>query len=220
MVSEKLSPQVKREFHKRLLRWFEDNRREMPWRATSNPYHVAIAELMLLRTKADQVVKVYTQFLKRFPTVEALANAQPEDIASVAASLGLRWRVRKIADFARDIVTMFGGEIPREREDLLSVTGIGSYTADAIRCFAFREPCLVVDANTSRLLDRFFGLCETGELRRKRTIMEAAGVLVPESSPREFNWALLDLCAGVCRARAPLCDRCPLQGLCHHGRKT
>jgi len=199
-----------------LLKWFGTNRRSFPWRQTTDPYRIVIAEIMLQRTKAPQVEGCYLQFLQRFPSVQDLSAVSVEDISQAIASLGLAWRAEKIKALATDIVDRFSSTIPSTREELLNLPGIGDYIADAVLCFAFEQPVVVVDWNVARFICRFFGIKAKGEARRDKKVLEYARRMIPQSHIREFNWALLDLTALVCKPRKPSSSGCPLRAWCAH----
>lgn len=203
----------------RLLEWFEKHGRKYPWRKNISPYRVLMAEIMLQRTKADQVLPVYSLFLKKYPTPRALAGAAPEDIEKAFARLGLRWRGEKVKKMAEALVSRYGGNIPRGRDELLSLPGVGEYVADAVLCFAYGEDRAVVDANVCRVIGRIFGLKAKGEARRNPVFRERAQELLPAGNARKFNWAMIDLAALVCTPRNPKCAVCPLEGMCLHGRE-
>ena len=123
-------------FRKDLFAWWKVNRRLYPWRATRDPYQVIIAEVLLHRTRADQVVSVYLEFLKRYPSVSELAKASAEEIGNLIQSLGLHWRVEMLHGMAQQLHTRFNDQVPTEREDLESLPGVSHYIATAVRCFA------------------------------------------------------------------------------------
>lgn len=200
--------------HRELLKWFEVNRRSFAWRQTRDPYRIVIAEMMLQRTKAPQVEGCYLQFLQRFPSIEDLSAASIEEISQAIAPLGLAWRAEKIKGLATDIIAKFSGTVPSTRDELLSLPGIGDYIADAVLCFAFEHPVVVVDWNAARFICRFFGIQAKGEARRDKKVLEHARGMIPHSHIREFNWALLDLSALVCTPRKPLSSICPLRAWC------
>jgi A/G-specific adenine glycosylase len=198
----------------KLLRWYERNGRDYPWRRTRDPYRILIAEIMLQRTKADQVVPVYEEFIKRFPDPVSLREADAEVIRFFFSRLGLMWRADLIKKFAAALFERFGGRIPSERNQLLSLPAVGDYMADAVLSFAFGRNVAVVDSNVCRVLRRLFGLRSRGEARRDKLVREMAQRLIPPERAREFNWAMIDFAAAVCTPRNPKCDICPLKEIC------
>lgn len=203
----------------RLLEWFEKHGRVYPWRRDTDPYRILIAEIMLQRTKADQVLPVYLSFLERFPDLESIVNAPPEEVERFFSMLGLKWRAEKVRRLAETIIREHGGRIPDTRRDLLSLPGIGEYIADAILCFAYGRSVAVIDANVCRVIGRIFGLKARGEARRDPRFRRAAQQLVPREKAREFNWAMIDLASLICTPRNPRCASCPLKQVCMHGMK-
>ncbi len=197
-----------------LLKWFEENRREYPWRKTHDPYRVLIAELMLQRTKADQVRGVYLKFLEEFPDIYSIYKAPEDRIEKYFSQLGLKWRTSKVKELARVLVEKYNGNIPCSKEDLLSLPGIGDYISSAVLSFACGIPVPVVDANVVRVITRYFGIKPKGEGRRDPEVHHMAYRLLPPERHREFNWAILDFGAKVCLPRKPLCQNCPLAKYC------
>ena len=206
-------------FRASLLQWWEENRRAYPWRLTRDPYRILIAEALLHRTRADQVVGIYKHFLERFPDVHTLARADREELHTIVYSAGLRWRIDLLLETAREIERRFDGVIPEGREELESLPGVGPYIAAAIRCFAYGSADAIMDTNTVRIASRVFDFPMTDGSRRSPRVRQLLELLVDPSHPREFNLALLDLGALVCRPREPLCGECPVQMLCATGRR-
>lgn len=200
-----------------LLSWFEKNGRSFPWRGVRDPYKILIAEIMLQRTKAEQVVQVYEEFIRRFPNVEILAKAEKEAVRKYFSRLGLLWRTNFVLGLAQELVARFGGNIPPDRENLLSLPGVGEYIADAVLSFAYDMDVAVVDSNVCRVLSRVFGLKQQGEARRDRRFRELAQRLVPHGRSREFNWAMIDFASMICTPRKPKCNECPLKSVCVYG---
>jgi A/G-specific adenine glycosylase len=207
-------------FVNKLLEWWSKNQKKYPWReewARADPYRILIAETMLQRTRAEQVVSVYMDFLREFPTVQSLASAELERVEKYFRKLGITYRSARLLETARYIVEKAGGRIPRSREELLEIPGVGEYVADAIRVFAFGEHALAIDANVARVAVRYFGLEIRGEARRDpqvRKVLAAVLEAVPRGRAAEFNWALIDFAASVCTSRNPECGKCPLRESC------
>jgi A/G-specific adenine glycosylase len=201
-----------------LLAWWERYGRDFPWRKTRSAYHVLVAEALLHRTRANQVVELYERTLASFPTVYDLAAADPETVYKLLHSAGLRWRVGSLLNAAQEIVERFSGEVPSSRSELESISGIGHYIAAAIRCFAYGEIDAIIDSNVVRVYGRVFNLRVTDSLRRNRDFHQLAQSLVDPEHPREYNLALLDLAAAICTPRAPKCEMCPIAVHCAYGR--
>ena len=204
-------------FRKRLLEWWESGKRNYPWRETRNPYDILIAEVLLHRTRADQVVPVYQQFLQQYPSVSDVARASAGAIGKIIKPLGLHWRIELLHDMARELHERFGGKIPQDREGLESLPGISHYIATAVRCFAFGYPDALLDTNTVRISGRLFGLQVNDGSRRNKSFRVLLENLVDPGNPRDSNYALLDLGALICRSRNPLCPECPVSGFCRYG---
>ncbi|MDR7554065.1 MAG: DNA glycosylase [Armatimonadota bacterium] len=176
-----------------------------------------MAEMMLRRTRAEQVVPVFRRFLRLFPTPRSLADAPPGSVKRVLRPLGLHWRAGDVVRAGRLLGREAGGRVPANAEALRALPGVGEYVARAVACFAFGRPVAVVDTNTARVVSRFFAIGCRGEPRRSREVAALLEHLLDRRRPREFNWALIDLAATVCRPRGPLCSRCPLEDACMKG---
>ena len=200
-----------------LLRWFRSHARDFPWRRTSDPYRILLAEIMLRRTRAEQVVPVYTSFVQRFPDIRALSAADAAEIRRLLRPLGLERRAREVVLLAQVLTDR--GEDALHGEHLAGLPGVGPYVASAVRCFAWGERAVLVDAGTSRIACRLFGLRPRGEARRSRQVVGALDRIVGNGPAREINLALIDLGALVCRPKKPLCTVCPLVQMCNHGRR-
>ena len=199
----------------RLLDWYAEHQRDLPWRRSVDAYTVWVSEIMLQQTRVDTVIPYYERFLRRFPTVKALADAPLQDVLKAWENLGYYSRARNLHRAAREVVDRFSGEIPRDRDALLSLPGIGPYTAGAILSFAFGKREATVDGNVRRVLCRVFGIQDPVDRGPGLRAVEAnAKALVPAERPGDFNQALMDLGANICTPRAPRCSACPLEGLC------
>jgi A/G-specific adenine glycosylase len=208
------SLEAKSAFETLLLKWYEKNGRSFPWREKRDPYQVLIAEIMLQRTKANQVVPVYLDFIREFPTIDSLRATSPRKIKRHFLRLGLLWRADRVKQMAKDIVGRFNGKIPSDRDQLLSIPSIGDYMADAVLAFAFGKDVAVVDSNVCRVVGRVFGIDRKKEARRRPAFREIPDRLLPKGKAREFNWAIIDLASIVCLPKTPLCSRCPLSRIC------
>lgn len=206
------------EVARRLVEWYKKQGRRFPWRKEGlKPYDILIAEMMLQKTRAEMVVKAYSGFLERYPNPRSLNSASVEEIAQVLKPLGLyNRRAKWMKTIAGTLVKKYDGKLPREREALLDLPGLGMYNANAILCFAYNEPVPLIDVNVARVLGRVADVEVTGDLRRNEKLHELAAQLVPKKDFKEFNWALIDLGATVCTSKNPGHDRCPLASLCRH----
>jgi len=198
-----------------LFRWFAANARDLPWRRTADPYAVWISEIMLQQTRVQAVVPYYERFLQRLPTVERLARAPLDTVLKLWEGLGYYSRARNLHAAAQEIVGRFGGHLPQTKEELLTLPGIGRYTAGAIASIAFgrREP--LVDGNVTRVLCRIYRIRGNPKDRKvQKTIWSVADELLPLHKVGQFNQALMELGAEICAPRHPRCNACPVNHVC------
>lgn len=200
-----------------LITWWSGNKRIFPWRTTNDPYKILISEVLLHRTKANQVVPIYLQFIDRFPTIASLSSAPFEQIDSLLKNLGLNWRAKLLYKMAQEIVTCYNGTIPEEKNELESLPGISNYITAAVRNFAFNIADPLLDTNTVRILGRVFGFAVTDSSRRSPQFVYLYNSLKPREAYRDFGYALLDLGALICTPRQPKCELCPLNKSCLFG---
>jgi A/G-specific adenine glycosylase len=209
------SPQARQRFRRAILGWYRRNGRDLPWRRTSDPYHILVSEVMLQQTQVDRVVPKYHEWLDKYPSLEALATASEDEVSQTWRPLGYNIRPRRLHAIARESVARYGGQLPSDQQTLLSFKGIGAYTAGAIRSFAFRERAAILDTNVARVLFRVF--VRRGDAKAhamKKHLWRVSEALVPRKHVFDFNQALMDLGATVCVARRPKCEVCPMTSLC------
>lgn len=205
-------------FRMLLLQWGQENFRSFPWRLTRDPYKILLSEVMLHRTQAVQVVPVYENFVCQYPDLPAMAKVSKNDLHKALYSLGLRWRIDLIYQMVSELMSRFGGEVPSERTELLSLPGVSEYIAGAVRCFSWNLPEPLADTNTVRIVGRLFGLEIKDSSRRNRQFRELIAMLVDPGDPRAYNYALLDLADKVCmKKQQPDCSNCPLSQICCTG---
>ena len=205
----------RRTFRRQLLKWYDANGRDLPWRKTDDPYHILVSEVMLQQTQVDRVLPKYEEWLGKYPSLTALAEAPIEHVAKTWRPLGYNIRPRRLHDIARQSVERFGGLLPSDEETLLSFKGIGAYTAGAIRSFAFRERAAILDTNVARVLFRvFIGKGDPKAHAMKKRLWATSEVLVPRKRVFDFNQALMDFGAMLCTARKPNCPECPMKRQC------
>jgi A/G-specific adenine glycosylase len=198
-----------------ILRWYLANRRDLPWRRTSDPYAIWVSEIMLQQTRVETVIPFYTRFLDRFPTVEVLARAREDAVIAAWSGLGYYRRARHLHDAAARVLTEHGGRVPSEPEDLRRLPGIGDYTAAAIASVAFGRTAAAVDGNVIRVLARIQGLRGSRvSPRLKREVAGIAEELAQGPRPGDWTQALMELGATVCRPREPRCGECPARAMC------
>ncbi len=206
---------ARRAFRRRLLGWYDRNGRVLPWRETSDPYHILVSEIMLQQTQVDRVLPKYREWLAKFPSFEALASASEQEVTRTWYPLGYNIRPRRLQAIAREAVENYGGQLPADESTLLSFKGIGAYTAGAIRSFAFRERAAILDTNVARVLLRvFIGRGQPRAHATRKHLWAISGTLVPKRRAFDFNQALMDFGAVVCTARKPKCLMCPMAPAC------
>src|SRR5687768_3474046 len=149
-------PTARQRFRRRLLTWYRANGRDLPWRRTGDPYHILVSEMMLQQTQVDRVLPKYHEWLEKYPSLEALASADQDDVTSTWRPLGYNIRPRRLHAIACESVARYGGQLPSDEETLLSFKGIGAYTAGAIRSFAFGQRAAILDTNVARVIFRIF----------------------------------------------------------------
>ena len=198
-----------------LLAWYERERRDLPWRRTKDPYAIWLSEVMLQQTQVATVIPYWERFLARFPTVRALAEAPLDDVLAGWRGLGYYSRARNLHRAAQEVVARFGGQLPASAEALLTLPGFGRYTSGAVASIAFGEQAPLVDGNVARVLSRLFEVeGAPGDKAREARLWELAGALVRGERPGDFNQALMEHGATVCRPDSPLCLLCPVRGAC------
>ncbi len=195
---------------RRLLAWYDANRRDLPWRRTGEPYRIWVAETMLVQTQVETVIPYYERFLRRFPDVRVLAQAELDTVLKLWEGLGYYARARNLHRAARIVVDQHAGRLPSDEKSLRALPGIGPYTAAALLSIAFGQPSLAVDGNVRRVLSRVYDerRFEAGRLRELGTL------LIGRDRSGDLNQALMDLGSTVCTPRSPRCPQCPLEGPC------
>ena len=208
-------PASRRRFRRALLGWYRKHGRRLPWRETSDPYHILVSEMMLQQTQVDRVLPKYHEWLEKYPSLDALAAAPEDDVSETWRPLGYNIRPRRLHAIARESVARFGGSLPSDEETLRSFKGIGAYTSGAIRSFAFGQRAAIVDTNVARVLFRvFLGRGDAKSHAMRRHLWSVSETLVPRKQVFDFNQALMDLGATVCVARKPKCLICPMVKMC------
>jgi len=195
-----------------LLSWYECHRRDLPWRRSRDPYAIWVSEIMLQQTRVAAVAERYSAFLKRFPSVRALAAAAEEDVLALWSGLGYYRRARMLHKAAQVVVSSPSGAMPETAEDLRALPGVGAYTSAAIASIAYGEPVSVVDGNVERVLCRLAGW--NADRGHTRKVEQLAAQFLDKERPGEFNQALMELGATVCLPRNPQCLTCPIAQGC------
>ena len=216
-MSPPLPPAAARQrFRRRLLAWYRAHGRDLPWRQTDDPYHILVSEIMLQQTQVDRVLPKYHEWLQKFPSLQALADAPEPEVTETWRPLGYNIRPRRLQSIARESVARYGGQLPSDEATLLSFKGIGAYTAGAVMSFAFGKRAAILDTNVARVLHRVF--VGKGNHRKKgpteKRLWEISRSVLPHRHVFDFNQALMDFGATVCNSRKPQCMMCPMTAKC------
>lgn len=197
-----------------VIKFYQNEGRVFPWRTSNSPYLILISEILLQKTTSKQVLSLFNEFFQKFPTIESLATADLREIENVVGKLGLSKRAIFLKELAETIVNEFGGRIPDSPDHLLKLKGVGTYTANAVLCFAFGKRVPVVDTNVARVLRRYFCIKGKKPAYADPLIWRVAEIVLPSEKFKEFNYGLLDIAAKYCRPKRPKCEQCPLRGQC------
>ena len=206
-------------FAKSLIKWFTKHGRTFPWRETIDPYAILIAEKLLQQTSVRQdVVRIYKQLLLDYPTPKLLSQAPIEKIRTLIQPLGLHYRADDLVRMSKEICEEHNNIIPSNLPELLSIYGVGEYSARAVLSFSFDLNIAVVDTNVARILYRVFDIQEKFPQNpaRSRKLIGLAQELVPDGNSKKFNWAMIDLGSLICLSRNPHCGECPLSTWCSY----
>ena len=198
-----------------MLEWYRRYGRDLPWRQTTDPYHILVSEVMLQQTQVDRVLPKYAEWLEKYPTLEALADAAEADVSATWRPLGYNIRPKRLHAIARESMARYGGQLPSDEETLLSFKGIGEYTAGAVLSFAFGQRAAILDTNVARVLFRM--VVGRGDLKShamKRHLWDVSRAVLPQRHVFDFNQALMDFGATLCTARSPKCLICPMRRNC------
>lgn len=203
-----------------LQRWFIEHQRDLPFRKTTDPYWIWISEILLQQTQMETAIPYFLSFIKRFPNVHTLAEAREDDILKTVQGIGYYRRFRFIKKAAQVIVQRYGGQFPKDHDDILELPGIGSYTAGAISSIAFNHPRSAVDGNVIRVLARQLGFeKDLTQAKHRKQIETYNQELVERSTPRIYTQAIMELGALICTPKQPRCSECPIAGTCHAFKK-
>lgn len=203
------------EIRQLLNQWYENNKRDLPWRETNDPYKIWISEIILQQTRVVQGLNYYLRFIDRFPTIKSLAESTEEDVLKEWQGLGYYNRARNLHSAAQRVMSDYNGMLPETYKELLSLKGIGEYTGAAILSTAFNKPHAVVDGNVYRVLSRLFAIDTPIDTSfGKKQFAQLAQDLLDEFNPGTHNQALMEFGALNCTPMQPLCDTCPLNHIC------
>lgn len=212
----------KHEFRQALLNWYQAEKRDLPWRRTSNPYYIWVSEVMLQQTRVDTVIPYYERFIEKYPTMEHLAEADEEELLKMWEGLGYYSRARNLQTGVQEVVETYGGMVPTNRKEISTLKGVGPYTAGAVLSIAFGVPEHAVDGNVMRVLSRILLIEEDITIPRTKRIFENVVMdLIDPKDPSSFNQGLMELGATICTPK-PKCLLCPVRDYCkafHEGRQ-
>ncbi len=202
-------------FSKTLIAWYDANKRDLPWRGISNPYHIWLSEIIMQQTRVEQGTAYYLAFIKKFPKPSLLANAPLDEVLKLWQGLGYYSRARNLHAAAKFIVSEYKGSFPKSYPEILSLKGVGEYTAAAIASFAYNQPYAVVDGNVYRLLSRVFGISTPIDSNKGKTeFRELAALLLDKKEPGTYNQAIMEFGARYCKPRNPDCTTCIFSDIC------
>lgn len=202
-------------FAKKITAWYQSHARSLPWRGHVSPYAVWISEVMLQQTRVDTVIPYYERWMKRFPTLDSLADADEQEVLAIWEGLGYYSRARTLLKAAREVRDRFGGTLPQDRKVLETLPGVGRYTAAAITSIAFGKDEPVLDGNVKRVLARVCNFSEpVNTPSGEKILWKLAEDMLPAGCAGEYNQAVMDFGATVCVPRSPDCGHCPVQELC------
>ncbi len=198
-----------------LQRWYDENRRQLPWRETSDAYTIWISEIILQQTRVEQGMDYFLRFMRHFPDVESLAAVSEQEVMKLWQGLGYYSRARNLHAASKQIVSRFNGVFPSKHADIISLKGIGEYTAAAIASIAFNQPYAAIDGNVFRVVSRLFAVKQTiTTAQGKRIISELASAILDKANPGHHNQAMMDFGAMICVPMAPKCGICVLRTHC------
>ena len=216
LTLDEWEPREKSELRRRLLRWFDANQRDLPWRKRKSPYRTWVSEIMLQQTQVNTVVDYFNRFVKRFPSIQSLAQADLQHVLQMWEGLGYYRRARQLHAAAREVVENHQGKFPERMTDVLALPGIGRYTAGAILSIALDQPHPILEGNTLRLFARLTHLREDIKSSAvQKRLWAFSESLVSRHRPGDLNQALMELGSLVCTVRKPACVKCPIKSFCH-----
>lgn len=221
MSRKHFSRRNKNSLQNNLLAWFKESKRDFPWRNTTDPFKIIVAEKLLQQTRVgEHVISAYKKLTSKYPTPAALSKAKLENVQEIIKPLGLVFRAKHLIKMSKEIIERHNGLVPKEFDELMQLTGIGEYCGRAVLSFAFKQNIPIVDTNVARFLHRVYGINSPAPVNpsRKKYLFEIASDLLPRGKSRNFNFAVLDLCAEICKPQKPKCSECPLKSVCEYGK--
>ncbi|WP_440896392.1 A/G-specific adenine glycosylase [Amphibacillus sp. Q70] len=205
----------KKAFQTDLIKWFEQNKRQLPWREDQDPYKVWVSEIMLQQTQVDTVIPYFENFIEKFPDPNSLADADQQEVLKAWEGLGYYSRARNLQSAVQEVKETYNGEVPRDRKQLSKLKGIGPYTLGAIMSIAYDAPEPAVDGNVMRVISRVFEIeADIAKAKTKKVFEALIREIISTEDPSSFNQGLMELGALVCRPKNPKCELCPIQAHC------
>lgn len=199
-----------------LSSWYGNNRRTFPWRYSSNPYYVLVSEILLQKTDVAKIIEPFDVLTSRYPTILDLSKETPDELTPIFLNIGLFYRAERLISIAKQITEDFQARVPDNKEELLTIKGVGDYIAGAILCFGYNIRAPIVDTNVVRIVSRYFGYVSTKKRpRTDKNLWNFVESLLPHDNYMDFNYSLLDFSSAVCTHYKPMCATCPLQNSCH-----
>ncbi|WP_085993163.1 A/G-specific adenine glycosylase [Oceanobacillus senegalensis] len=203
------------DFQHDLLDWYYENKRDLPWRQSQDPYKVWVSEIMLQQTKVDTVIPYFYRFLEKFPTLYDLAEAEEQEVLKVWEGLGYYSRARNLQAAVKEVVESYDAKVPDTKEELGKLKGVGPYTRGAILSIAYNQPEPAVDGNVMRVFSRVLKLeDDISQAKTKKKMESIIREIISEKDPSSFNQAIMDLGATICTPKSPACLLCPVQEYC------
>jgi A/G-specific adenine glycosylase len=203
-------------FSKNIIQWYKVNRRDLPWRHTNDPYRIWVSEIILQQTRVEQGLAYYQRFVEQFPDVEALSNAEEDEVMKAWQGLGYYSRARNMHRSAKTMHHQNQAKFPASYAEIKRLHGVGDYSASAIASIVYGEPCPVVDGNVLRVMSRYAGIREpVNASAAKKKVKDILSGLIDPEQPGDFNQAIMELGALVCKPKQPLCPECPVSGNCY-----
>lgn len=214
MTTDMKALENKEAFRKALLDWYALEKRDLPWRRTSNPYYIWVSEVMLQQTRVDTVIPYYERFIEKYPTMNELAEAEEDELLKMWEGLGYYSRARNLQSGVREVIETYGGKVPENRKEISTLKGVGPYTAGAVLSIAFGLPEHAVDGNVMRVLSRIVLIEEDITVPKTKRIFERVVMdLIDKEDPSSFNQGLMELGATICTPK-PNCLLCPVRDYC------
>ncbi|MBL4592185.1 MAG: A/G-specific adenine glycosylase [Flavobacteriales bacterium] len=203
-------------FSNKLINWYHQNKRDLPWRNSTDPYQIWLSEIILQQTRVDQGLSYFNKFIEHHPTIDSLAKSPEKDVLKLWQGLGYYSRARNLHFTAKFITDEYNGVFPKEYNDILALKGVGEYTAAAISSFAFNLPYPVIDGNVYRVLSRIFGIENPiDSTEGKKVFKKLAAELIDEKNPATYNQAIMEFGALQCTPKKPKCEDCPFRLECY-----